>query len=160
MPVGAYGGRADIMGIVSPDGPVYQAGTLSANPVTLAAGIAALKQLLAPGFYQELEAKTVYLTSKLNDVFIKNKVDMQVISIASIFWLKFTKNRIFTADEIESTMPEKFKLVHHELLNRGIYFGPSGYEVGFISASHTYEELDHLIAAFDGITYDYQNVLA
>jgi glutamate-1-semialdehyde 2,1-aminomutase len=156
MPVGAYGGRADIMGMVSPDGPVYQAGTLSANPVTIAAGIAAIKQLLAPGFYETLEQKTQYLTKKMNEVFAKNKVNMHMISIASIFWLKFTKERIITADQIDgSTMPEKFKLVHHELLNRRIYFGPSGYEVGFISATHTYEEIDSLISAMDSITQQY-----
>jgi glutamate-1-semialdehyde 2,1-aminomutase len=156
MPVGAYGGRADIMGMVSPDGPVYQAGTLSANPVTIAAGIAAIKQLLAPGFYETLEQKTQYLTKKMNEVFAKNKVNMHMISIASIFWLKFTKERIITADQIDgATMPEKFKLVHHELLNRRIYFGPSGYEVGFISATHTYEEIDLLISAMDSITHEY-----
>jgi glutamate-1-semialdehyde 2,1-aminomutase len=157
MPVGAYGGRADIMAMIAPDGPVYQAGTLSANPVTISAGIAAIKQLLKDGFYEELESKTKYLTDKLNAVFIKNQVSMSVIHIGSIFWLKFTKGRILTSDDIGADMPGKFKIVHNELLNRGIYFGPSGYEVGFISAAHTLPELDKLVQAMDEITLEYKD---
>ncbi len=160
MPVGAYGGRADIMAMIAPDGPVYQAGTLAANPVTIAAGIAAIKQLLQPGFYEELESKTKYLVGKVNEVFENNKVDMSMISIGSIFWLKFTKNRITTADEIGSDITEKFKIVHHELLQRSIYFGPSGYEVGFVSKTHTIEQLDKLISAIDEITKAHNSVFA
>jgi glutamate-1-semialdehyde 2,1-aminomutase len=158
MPVGAYGGRADIMAMIAPDGPVYQAGTLSANPVTLAAGIAAIKQLLKPDFYENLEAKTNHLVKRMNQVFAKNNVDMSMISIGSIFWLKFTKERILTADQIGADITHKFKIIHHELLQRGIYFGPSGYEVGFVSASHNIEELDRLVAAFDEITSIHKSV--
>jgi len=159
LPVGAYGGRAEIMSMIAPDGPVYQAGTLSANPVTLAAGMSALKKLLKPGFYESLSEKTQYLTQKLNDVFVKNDVNMSAICVASIFWIKFTKNRIFSPDQIGTDTTEKFKIIHHELLQRLIYFGPSAYEVGFVSGAHTYEDLDLLIAAMDDITLQYKNWL-
>jgi glutamate-1-semialdehyde 2,1-aminomutase len=151
LPVGAYGGREDIMAMIAPDGPVYQAGTLSANPVTISAGIAALKQLLAPDFYEQLATHTLYLTNGLNQVFAKHNVAMQCINIGSIFWIKFTTQRICTADEIGSDMAAKFKLMHHALLQKGIYFGPSGYEVGFVSAAHTKADLDKLIVAMDEI---------
>ncbi|MBK8700169.1 MAG: glutamate-1-semialdehyde 2,1-aminomutase [Saprospiraceae bacterium] len=157
MPVGAYGGRADIMSMVAPDGPVYQAGTLSGNPVTLAAGIAALKQLLVPGFYESLNEKTAYLVSALNRIFLAKNVDMEAIHLGSIFWLKFSRGRIFTADQISSTSSQKFKIIHHELLQRGIYLGPSSYEVGFVSNSHTRQDLDVFIHAIDEIVNDFQS---
>lgn len=159
LPVGAYGGRADLMSMIAPDGPVYQAGTLSANPVTMAAGIAALKKLLVPGFYEDLEKKTKYLVQQLNFVFEKNKVNMHAIGIASIFWIKFTKSRIFSPDQIGGDTNEKFKIIHHELLQRLIYFGPSAYEVGFVSGAHSYEDLDLLVKAMDEITQEFHNDL-
>jgi glutamate-1-semialdehyde 2,1-aminomutase len=159
LPVGAYGGRADIMSMIAPDGPVYQAGTLSANPVTMAAGIAALKKLLVPGFYEDLEKKTKYLVQQLNAVFEKNNVNMHAIGIASIFWIKFTKNRIFSPDQMGADTTEKFKIIHHELLQRLIYFGPSAYEVGFVSGAHSYSDLDLLVKAMDEITREYQSDL-
>jgi glutamate-1-semialdehyde 2,1-aminomutase len=151
MPVGAYGGRADIMSMIAPDGPVYQAGTLSGNPVTLAAGIAALKQLLQPGFYEKLNELTTYLKNELNAVFAKQDVNLSCINIGSIFWIKFTKDRIITADQIDASITPKFKILHHELLQRGIYFGPSGYEVGFVSAAHTIADIDKLVSAVNEI---------
>lgn len=159
MPVGAYGGSAEIMSMVAPDGPVYQAGTLAANPVTLSAGIATLKKLLVPGFYENLEQMTGYLTDQLNMVFNKNGVAMHAISLGSIFWIKFTKNRIFTPDQISGDTADKFKIIHHELLQRNIYFGPSAYEVGFVSSAHTIEDLSLLVAAMDEITKKYFDYL-
>lgn len=145
MPVGAYGGRAEIMAHIAPEGPVYQAGTLSANPVTLAAGIATIKQLLEPGFYENLEAKTQYITNTLQAYFDEKSYTITLPNIASIFWLCFSKERVFTADQIDPKGMEIFKIIHHELLQRGIYFGPSGYEVAFVSAAHTQEDLDTFI---------------
>jgi glutamate-1-semialdehyde 2,1-aminomutase len=160
MPVGAYGGRADIMAMVSPDGPVYQAGTLSENPVTIAAGIAALKQILKPGFYESLEEKTKYLTKKLNSIFVSQNVNMSCTSIGSIFWIAFSRDRIFRSDEIDGSINEKFKVLHHELLQRGIYFGPSGYEVGFVSTAHQLEDLDALANAVEQIIIEHKSVFA
>ncbi len=159
LPVGAYGGRADIMSMVAPDGPVYQAGTLSGNPVTLAAGTAALKKLLVPGFYEGLFSKTAYLVERLNGVFTQNQVNMHAIHIGSIFWIKFTRNRIFSPDQIDASTADKFKIIHHELLQRGIYFGPSAYEVGFVSGAHTEKDLDALVTAMDEICRQYNTSL-
>ena len=147
MPVGAYGGSAEIMSMIAPEGPVYQAGTLSANPVTLAAGIATIKHLLSEGFYEKLEAKTQHLVGEMEAFFEERAYDMSMPHIASIFWLSFSKERSFTADDIDPAVMEKFKIIHHELLQRGIYFGPSGYEVGFISAAHSADDITMLIEA-------------
>ena len=141
MPVGAYGGSNEIMSHIAPDGPVYQAGTLSANPVAMSAGIAALKQLLEPDFYENLETKTKEFCSKIQSHIDQKGYPMHMAQIGSIFWLAFSKNRVFSADEIDSAGMEKFKVMHHELLERGIYLGPSGYEVGFVSAAHTESDL-------------------
>lgn len=149
MPVGAYGGSHEVMSHISPDGPVYQAGTLSANPVAMAAGYAALKQLLAPGFYEQLEAKTQRLAARLQAFADEHGYPLRVQHIASIFWLAFTRQRVQRADQIESASMEYFKRLHHELLQRGVYFGPSGYEVGFVSAAHTEADLDEALAAME-----------
>jgi len=142
MPVGAYGGSHEVMSYISPEGPVYQAGTLSANPVAMAAGYAALKQLLEPGFYENLEAKTKYLAGRLEAFALKHDYPLHVQQMASIFWLSFTRERVIRADQIDSGSMELFKSLHRELLKRGVYLGPSGYEVGFVSAAHTEQDLD------------------
>lgn len=142
MPVGAYGGSHEVMSHISPDGPVYQAGTLSANPVAMAAGYAALKQLLAPGFYENLETKTQRLAKRLQDYAEQKGYTLRVQQIASIFWLAFANDRILRSDQIDGSSMEYFKMLHHELLQRGVYLGPSGYEVGFVSAAHTDADLE------------------
>ena len=141
MPVGAYGGSRKIMKHVAPDGPVYQAGTLSANPVAMSAGYAALQQLLEAGFYEAMAAKTKKFVDAIL-AFAKSKnYTVNIQSIGSIFWLAFANDRIKSADEIDPASMEKFKILHHELLQNGVYLGPSGYEVGFVSAAHTEEDL-------------------
>lgn len=141
MPVGAYGGRADIMACIAPDGPVYQAGTLSANPVALSAGIAALKQLLEPGFYEGMEEKTAFFVTDIMAHAHEKGYPIHMPHIGSIFWFAFGTDRILSADQIDAGKMIYFKRMHHELLQRGIYLGPSGYEVGFVSAAHTKEDL-------------------
>ncbi len=142
MPVGAYGGRADIMAHIAPDGPVYQAGTLSANPVTLAAGIATLTQLLDPNFYPSLRQKTEHFVQSIKSHITSKGYEMQIVTIGSIFWFAFGHDRIIRSDQIDPASMEKFKRMHGELLNNGVYLGPSGYEVGFISSAQTYKTLD------------------
>ena len=142
LPVGAFGGRADIMSHISPDGPVYQAGTLSANPVAMAAGLASINACLAYGFYEQLESKTLMLVSRLKDHIDEKGYDMSVVTIGSIFWLAFTKERISSADQIDAKSMELFKKLHAYLLDHGVYLGPSGYEVGFVSQAHTSKTLD------------------
>ncbi len=143
LPVGMYGASAEIMGHISPDGGVYQAGTLSGNPVAMAAGIAQLSELLRMGFYKDLHKKTEEFTEAIQRFATAKSYKFKVFSIGSIFWFAFTdKATISTADEIDPTSMEKFKVMHRELINRGIYLGPSGYEVGFISSAHTKIDLE------------------
>lgn len=144
LPVGAYGARREIMQIVSPEGGVYQAGTLSGNPLSISAGIAQLKACLQPGFYDALRSKTKLLCDTVNKFTFENKIPVNLISIGSVFWISFSENcAIRKASQINPADPGKFKYFHFELLSRGIYIGPSGYEVCFVSQAHTDEELNH-----------------
>lgn len=142
MPVGAYGASREIMRNIAPEGPVYQAGTLSANPVAMAAGFATLAELLRPGFYKSLEEKTARFTGRLQDFCDRRGYELTFPRIGSIFWPAFTRRRIRRADEIDAESMEFFKKMHLACLERGVYFGPSGYEVGFVSAAHTEADLD------------------
>lgn len=143
LPVGMYGASAEIMSHISPDGGVYQAGTLSGNPVAMAAGIAQLTELLRMGFYKDLHKKTEEFTEAIQRFATAKSYKFKVFSIGSIFWFAFTdKVAINTAEEIDPASMEKFKVMHRELINRGIYLGPSGYEVGFISSAHTKIDLE------------------
>lgn len=142
MPVGAYAANNEIMGHIAPDGPVYQAGTLSANPVAMAAGKAALEMLVREGFYENMAAKTKYFVNKLQAYCDSKNYEASFPTIGSIFWVAFSKERIYRSDQIDSAGMDKFKVLHHELLQRGVYLGPSGYEVGFVSAAHTQSDLD------------------
>ncbi|MDQ8053899.1 MAG: glutamate-1-semialdehyde 2,1-aminomutase [Pedobacter sp.] len=143
LPVGMYGASAEIMGHISPDGGVYQAGTLSGNPVAMAAGIATLTELLRSGFYKELNAKTMEFVESLQRFATARNYKFKVFTIGSIFWFAFTdQEKIQTAAAIDASSMEKFKVMHRELLNRGVYLGPSGYEVGFVSAAHTKTDLE------------------
>jgi glutamate-1-semialdehyde 2,1-aminomutase len=143
LPVGCYGSSAEIMGSISPDGPVYQAGTLSGNPVAMAAGIAQLSELLRMGFYRDLYNKTEEFTESVQRYATAKSYKFKVFSIGSIFWFAFTDKEIISrAEDIDPASMEKFKKMHRELINRGIYFGPSGYEVGFISSAHTKIDLE------------------
>ncbi len=146
FPVGAYAASADIMASVAPEGPVYQAGTLSANPVAMAAGHAAIQQCLAPGFYESLEQKTRRFVGHVQEYVDRKGYDLSIPHIGSIFWVCFSREHIRRADQIDPARMELFKLLHHELLQRGVYLGPSGYEVGFISAAHTDLDLDEAAA--------------
>ncbi|HHI03285.1 MAG TPA: glutamate-1-semialdehyde-2,1-aminomutase [candidate division Zixibacteria bacterium] len=140
MPVGAFGGRADIMKKLSPLGPVYQAGTLSGNPVAMTAGLATLEKLADGKIYADLEEKNRLFVSKLNE-----KLDgwaVNLSGIASIFWIVFQKELPRAADKIDPDGIAHFNRMHKAVLDDGIYLPPSGYEVCFISSAHTEEMLD------------------
>lgn len=143
LPVGAYGASKQIMSNVAPDGPVYQAGTLSGNPVAMAAGKAMLEVLLEPGFYDELERKTKMFVEHIQHYCDAKGYEVSIPNIGSIFWIAFSRETIRNADQIDPSSMEKFKILHFELLERGIYLGPSGYEVGFVSSAHSDEVLLH-----------------
>ncbi|HNP98670.1 MAG TPA: glutamate-1-semialdehyde 2,1-aminomutase [Bacteroidia bacterium] len=156
MPVGAYGASRKLMSNIAPEGNVYQAGTLSGNPVAMSAGIAQLRACLKPGFYDDLEQRTKAFTSQLNNHAASRKYLFKVFSIGSIFWFAFTeKEKISSAEEIDSESMKYFRALHAELLERGIYLGPSGYEVGFVSEAHTPEILknaaDQICTALDQV---------
>ncbi|KQR72590.1 glutamate-1-semialdehyde 2,1-aminomutase [Pedobacter sp. Leaf176] len=143
LPVGMYGASAEIMSHISPDGGVYQAGTLSGNPVAMAAGIATLTELNKSGFYKDLNNKTQEFVASIQRFATARNYKFKVFTVGSIFWFAFTdKDKIQSADDIDASSMEKFKIMHRELLNRGIYLGPSGYEVGFVSSAHTKIELE------------------
>ena len=147
FPVGAYGASKTIMSSISPEGNVYQAGTLSGNPVAMTAGIAQLTECLKPNFYQDLEAKTNILIAGLSK---NTKHNFKIFSVGSIFWLAFTdKKTISCAEDIDADSMKHFKVLYHSLLDNGIYSGPSGYEVGFMSEAHTQEDIDKTIKAFE-----------
>jgi len=143
MPVGAYGASAELMGHISPEGGVYQAGTLSGNPVAMAAGIAQLSELKSSSFYKNLHTKTAEFVEAIQRYAAAKNYKLKLFSIGSIFWFAFTdKEHIRAASDIDHSSMEYYKAFHRELLNRGIYLGPSGYEVGFVSAAHSKVELE------------------
>jgi glutamate-1-semialdehyde 2,1-aminomutase len=149
MPVGAYAGSDEIMNHVAPLGPVYQAGTLSGNPVAMAAGIAQLTECLQPLFYEELGMKTEIFTKQICDYAESKGYNFTMVNSGSIFWLSFDKHAAKDASQIDpQKMPKKFKTFHASLLDQGVYIGPSGYEVGFISSAHTDATLNTAIKAF------------
>jgi len=143
LPVGAYGASNSIMSHVSPEGPVYQAGTLSGNPVAMAAGLAQLELCAADGFYANLAKRTQQFVDQINQFAQEKSFPVELICIGSIFWFSFNgKKRISAANQINSDM-SAFNFIHHFLLDNGVYFGPSGYEVGFVSSAHTDNQLQY-----------------
>ncbi len=150
LPVGAYGASNEIMSCVAPDGPVYQAGTLSGNPVAMAAGLAQIRACLAPGFYETLAAKTSGMAKGINDYARSKGYSFRVMHIGSIFWVAFTeKAEVKASSEIDGAkMQPLFSKLHAALLDHGVYIGPSGYEVGFVSRAHSMEDLEKAEEAF------------
>ena len=152
LPVGAYGGRADIMQKIAPLGPVYQAGTLSGNPLAMAAGIAALTELSKPGVYDALEERGQYFESKLSAVLDKHGQPGLLNRAGSIFYLWMNPDASGAPnnyDDIKQGRPELYAQLFTKLLDRGVYLAPSGFEVGFISTAHTQSELDSTVSAID-----------
>lgn len=152
LPVGMYGSSEKIMSNISPEGNVYQAGTLSGNPVAMAAGIAQLTECLKPNFYQDLEKKTQFLIAEIFKQLKTLNVELlnfKLFSLGSIFWIAFTdKENIRSAEEIDGDSMKYFRVLHKELLERGVYLGPSGYEVGFVCEAHTQQDLEQTAKMF------------
>lgn len=149
LPVGAYGASNEIMSHISPLGDVYQAGTLSGNPVAMAAGIAQLTECLKPGFYEDQEDRTKNFVDKINAHSKANGYTFEVFTVGSIFWLAFSDAEVIRSSaEIRAESMEDFKKLYAILLDKGIYLGPSGYEVGFVSKAHTAEILNEVAVKF------------
>jgi glutamate-1-semialdehyde 2,1-aminomutase len=151
FPVGAYGGRADLMDLVAPAGPVYQAGTLSANPVAMVAGITMVKKLKRENPYAKLAARVENLARQIETT-LKGKLPAKVQNFSSLFWIVLgevaTKDGVVRAPtEIPATQKELYAKSFHRLLDQGVYMAPSGYEVSFLSTAHTDADLNQLIEA-------------
>ncbi|RDX34153.1 glutamate-1-semialdehyde-2,1-aminomutase [Arcobacter sp. HD9-500m-PIT-SAG03] len=148
MPVGAFAGSHKIMDHLSPDGAVYQAGTLSGNPVAMAAGLVSLKKLKAnPEIYDDLSAKAIKLTQGLKKVAQDNNIPLVVDTRGSMFGFFFNENKPFNIKEVAKSDFERFSIFHSEMLKRGFYFACSQYETGFISTVMTDVDIDNCIKA-------------
>jgi glutamate-1-semialdehyde 2,1-aminomutase len=147
LPVGAYGGRKDIMSRIAPQGPVYQAGTLSGNPVAMAAGIETLKQLTQPGLYDELESKTRQLTDGLNQAAETAGISARAAAIGSMFGFFFTDQVVSDFATAKLCDLEMFTAYYKGMREKGIYLAPSQFEAGFISTAHDAVHIDQTVAA-------------
>lgn len=142
MPVGALGGRADIMSFLAPEGPVYQAGTLSGNPLAMAAGLATLSEIEQPEFYDQLQKITHSLTKALREVAQSHNIPLFTASLGGMFGFCFTnKEFIYDYADVASSDEALFKSFYHGMLKEGVYLAPSMYEAGFVSSAHTLEEI-------------------
>ena len=148
MPVGAFGGRADIMNHLAPDGPVYQAGTLSGNPVAMAAGMATLNAIAQPGFFEALEQSTRHLLDGLRNVARETGIPFTTTQSGGMFGLFFTEEETISRfDQVMACNVPRFKHFFHGMLDQGIYLAPSAYEAGFVSSAHTDEHIQATINA-------------
>ena len=148
MPVGAFGGKREFMELVAPSGPVYQAGTLSGNPVAMAAGLATLEQIKVPGFYETLSEKTRMLTEGLQDQADFYGVPFTTTRVGGMFGLYFSSEKqIVNFEQSGAVDVDKFKRFFHAMLERGVYLAPSAYETGFVSSAHTEEHISATIDA-------------
>ena len=157
LPVGAYGGRRDLMYRVAPSGSVYQAGTLSGNPLVMAAGCAVLNILRdTPDFYKNMAEKTQAFVQRIRGEAEKQKVPVVINQLASLFTIFFTeRGEVSNYGDVCTADTDKFRRFHHELLQGGIYFPPSQFEVAFLSSAHQKDELE---TAFQAVSRAFQNM--
>ncbi|HEY9512693.1 MAG TPA: glutamate-1-semialdehyde 2,1-aminomutase [Rhodanobacter sp.] len=152
MPVGAYGGRRELMQQIAPAGPVYQAGTLSGNPVAMAAGLAVLELIQAPGFHEQLAARTRLLTDGLQAVADGAGVAFSSNRVGGMFGLFFSAEKVHSYAQATATDAALFKRFFHGMLKRGVFLAPSVFEAGFMSSAHTDQDIaDTLEAARDAL---------
>ncbi len=147
LPVGAFGGKKEIMSLLSPSGGVYQAGTLSGNPLAMAAGIATLKLLQRPGFYKELEAKSAYVADGIAKAARDANFPLYSTRVGSMFCAFFTRNEVHDWDSAATCDTTAFAKYFRLMLAEGIYLAPSQFETAFVSVAHTDADLDRTIAA-------------
>ena len=150
LPVGAYGGRAEIMNMIAPAGPVYQAGTLSGNPLAMAAGLATLRMIDEDDqLYSTLEAKAEHLSRGLMQASKDSGTDVTINRAGSMLTAFFTDRRVFDFESAKSSDTDKFSQVFRSMFDRGVYLPPSQFEAMFISAAHSTDDLDRTIEAFE-----------
>ena len=149
MPVGAYGGRADLMRLIAPEGPVYQAGTLSGNPVAMAAGLATLGETSRPGFYETLEERTARLVAGIGDAARRHGVPVTVGHAGSLWGVYFTAGPVRDFAQAQRSDTALFARWHGAALERGVFLAPSAFEAGFVSSAHTDADIAHTVTALD-----------
>ena len=149
LPVGAFGGRKDIMDNLAPLGGVYQAGTLSGNPLAMAAGLKTLEIISKPKYFKELSKKTEYFISKINKISQKYQANISADSQGGMFGIYFTKKQVTNYSDILNTDENKFISFFQYMLKNGIFFAPSMFEAGFISSSHTKKDIDYTVKIFE-----------
>ena len=145
LPVGAFGGKAEIMNFLAPEGPVYQAGTLSGNPLAVAAGKCLINELIRTNPYDELEANANYLLTNIKNEMLKQEIPFSFNQIGGMFGFFFTDEFPNNFDDVSASSDQYFESFFKDCLNQGIYFAPSKYEAGFISTKHTKKILDEVI---------------
>ena len=151
MPVGAFGGKREIMEKIAPLGPVYQAGTLSGNPVAVAAGLATLKLVQQPGFHDALTQKTKMLCDGLAAAAKQHGVTFSAQSVGGMFGLYFRQKPPRSYAEVMACDKDAFNRFFHAMLDAGHYFAPSAFEAGFVSAAHSDADIAETVAAAEAI---------
>ena len=151
LPVGAYGGRKDIMSKVAPVGEVYQAGTLSGNPLAVTAGLTTLKLLSQPGVYDELEERSGYLFEEMSRLTTKYKIPSSMNRVGSMGSVFFTDQKVVDFDTAQTSDTQKFANLFCAMLERGVYLAPSQFEAAFVSLAHDQEDIDKTLAAADEV---------
>ena len=150
MPVGAFGGRGDIMDYVAPDGPVYQAGTLSGNPVAMAAGLETLRLISEPGFFEAVADRTGYLCSVIKTAADKHGVPLCTQHVGAMFGIFFTDaESVQSFSQVMACDGDKFNSFFHAMLHSGVYLAPSAFETGFVSSAHSIEDVEATAVAAD-----------
>ncbi|MDR3631221.1 MAG: glutamate-1-semialdehyde 2,1-aminomutase [Desulfocapsaceae bacterium] len=145
LPVGAYGGKTEIMDCIAPEGPVYQAGTLSGNPLAMAAGVAVLRLLQQKDFYPDLEKKTAWLVEQFGNIAERIGIAVQINRAGSLFTAFFTPEPVTDFTSAMKSDTDRYARHYRQMLSQGIYLAPSQFEVAFISAAHTGDDLERMV---------------
>lgn len=152
MPVGAFGGKREIMEQIAPLGPVYQAGTLSGNPVAMAAGLTTLDIISQPGFFEDLTKKTETLVKGLEQRAAKANIALTTNQVGAMFGFFFTEDKnISSFEQVSACDAERFKKFYHGMLNEGVYLAPSAYETGFVSSTHSDDDITKTLDAAEKV---------
>lgn len=147
MPMGAFGGRKDVMQSIAPLGPVYQAGTLSGNPIAVSAGLATLDIVSRPGFFEKLTAMTAYLMQELERIAHESgEENFCADSVGGMFGIYFSKTPPASFEDVNASDRERFNRFFHAMLKRGVYLAPSAFEAGFLSIAHEGDPIAHTLA--------------
>ena len=151
MPIGAFGGRRDVMSALAPAGVVYQAGTLSGNPVAVNVGLKTLEIVSKPGFYEALSEKSKRLCAGLSRVAEANGVPLRCDHRGGMFGLLFANTPARTFSQVKTADKKRFARFHRAMLERGVYLAPSAFEAGFVSSAHTDDDIDTTVDAADRV---------